>query len=258
MSQRLDTICKYCCFAQWDDITQTGCRLNKIDQYKRVGADVLECYDEDAEFFVIKNRLCPYHRTLKWWENNQDSYEQTLKYETRLSFKIIVFLETNIDDLKKTLLSVIRQDYAPAKVDIIRPKNCTIRPKAVIDVLNKVNIPCKWQIHNQLIQHTTLQSIHYAQRSDNYNYYVSCKSGYKLPHNLFSAITNYVIDNLEQFACILLPKYSEYNGLVVPKSVHEYWYFVGDPNKNMIENIKDWECQENQQVCKKWKNIVRQ
>jgi hypothetical protein len=44
------------------------------------------------------------------------------------------------------------------------------------------------------------------------------------------------------FGLIEIEKDSD-EGVVVPLHVHEYWYFQGDVNKTITENIREYQCQ---------------
>ena len=67
-----NTSCKDCVFAEYEEVTQTGCRMNMIKKYSN-NENIIECYDEEKEFFVIKARICPYMRT-KLWKDRIDKY----------------------------------------------------------------------------------------------------------------------------------------------------------------------------------------
>ena len=59
--QEVNTSCKDCIFATWEEETQVGCDLGKIALYKERKTPIIEAFDdEDREFFVIKNLLGNY------------------------------------------------------------------------------------------------------------------------------------------------------------------------------------------------------
>lgn len=57
------TSCKNCCFAIYENITQTGCELGRVDRFRSVNK-VVEAYDNDKEFYVIQD-FCNCYRSNK-------------------------------------------------------------------------------------------------------------------------------------------------------------------------------------------------
>ena len=53
--QEINTSCKDCIFATWEEDTQIACDLGKIKLYKERKTPIIEAFDdEDKEFFVVK------------------------------------------------------------------------------------------------------------------------------------------------------------------------------------------------------------
>ena len=102
----MNTSCKNCHYAIYEGITQIGCKLNRIDKWQQQ-TEVLEAYDEEKEFYVIKDRVCnaynewtyydltdvydiiklPY--TLLIWGNKQQ-IEDSLKFSVNIPPKKIL------------------------------------------------------------------------------------------------------------------------------------------------------------------------
>ncbi len=245
-----DTVCKYCCFAEWSDdgITQTDCKLGMIQKYRKIGSSILECYDEDKEFYVIKNRICPFNRSDRWLEHFREHYQEILDKETRPIIHVII-LFTTLDELRQTITTIDDQEFPPVMVTVFRPWGCKTYPSDIVKILENTNY--KWKIHNQLKQDESIDYIiHQIQRTVPYQYYLLCKAGEKIPHDLFSGIQDITINKLQQFGCIT------HEGIeVIPRSVHNYWYFHGDPNLSIVQNIKDWEEKEGENVCLTYQQI---
>lgn len=85
-----NTSCKDCTFAIYDGNTQTGCKDNRIIKFKD---DIIEAYDNDKEFFVIK-RLCTLYRTKEWNEGIADI--EKAKNESQVTFDLLINCD-NID-----------------------------------------------------------------------------------------------------------------------------------------------------------------
>ena len=58
-SNEAETICRDCAFAVYDEDSQTGCSIGKLDKFEEQGAEIIEVYDEtNKEFFVVMGRVC--------------------------------------------------------------------------------------------------------------------------------------------------------------------------------------------------------
>lgn len=263
-----DTPCKNCCFALYEDITQVGCARNRIEKYQSTGVEIVEAYDEEKEFFVIKNRLCPFYRDQKWldaFSGRPDSdIEKILKFETMSSFHLIILLQKDSEfkDLEETVRSVEFEfeNVPPSQVTIVRPRGLSqIKAKDIKDLFN--GIPVRWRIENLLVDKTDSQIIHSVQKTIKSQYYCVCKAGYKLPVNYFRTVHKAVIDNLLQFGMVEVEE-GDLNGIIIPLHVHEYWYFHGHIEKTIPENIKEYQCQnQDQQIVfqlKQVKNFILQ
>ena len=75
MYSRFDTSCKECVFAEYmsakitdsqtvEDVTQLGCRLDKLNLFKKYDVEILEVYDEEKALEIYK-RIKTYHSVLK-------------------------------------------------------------------------------------------------------------------------------------------------------------------------------------------------
>ena len=92
--QQIKTSCKECVCSIYKDATQTGCSFDRI---KKFGTDVIEAYDDNKEFYVIK-RFCNFYRNPKW--NNGEFDAEKIKHECACSFEVIINcdnLTTDID-----------------------------------------------------------------------------------------------------------------------------------------------------------------
>ena len=63
-NRRLETSCKECVFAIYNNETQTGCKHERVGKF-RDRDELIEAYDDDKEFYVI-SRVCNYFRSQKW------------------------------------------------------------------------------------------------------------------------------------------------------------------------------------------------
>lgn len=86
LENRYETACKNCLFAVYDHKTQIGCRLGRLDKY--IDRDeVIEVYDEEAEFYVIKG-ICNTVRQTEW--NNGVANVEKVMEEARPKFDVYI------------------------------------------------------------------------------------------------------------------------------------------------------------------------
>ena len=236
-----NTSCKACVFAEYEDLTQTGCNRGMIDKYRDAEVKILEAYDEDREFYVISNRLCPYYRTKAWanriGEEDFDVIsERMLKFETQLSFHVMVFMQDDLDALTQTIVSLAEQKMHPMQVTVIRPRTSLVEPGVVTDMLNQdENTPFKWRLENLWTDVPDRMAIHMVQKVAKTQYYVVAHAGHEFDKDFFSSINAAVIENILQFA--MIEPEGGGDGTVIPLPVHEYWHFQGDVNVTIPENI---------------------
>ena len=111
----LDTPCKNCIFAKYNGITQYGCKLDKLDIFRKHDTYISEAYDEDKEFYVIKNRTCIEFRTTRWKHINEPLWDQKdrLRQENEIRYQAIIIVNDNLQDTLTTLDSLVNQSIPP-------------------------------------------------------------------------------------------------------------------------------------------------
>lgn len=241
-----DTPCKDCCFAIYEDITQVGCSRNRIEKYKNAGNEIIEAYDEDKEFYVIKGRLCPYYRNRDWLNrigDNPTSLEMMLSVETAATIHLIIFLrDKSIEELDKTIKSIDVENSSvkPIQVTVVRPRSSKLKVQELKDYLNSIQVI--WRIENLIVDMDDTKTIHMIQKTLTSQYYCTCNSGFEFEDRYFEKMNNAVLEDLLQFGMIESSKDSN-EGIIIPIHVHQYWYFNGDTQKSIPENIREYQCQ---------------
>lgn len=240
-----NTCCKECVFAEYDDVTQTGCKRGMIDKYRSVGSNIIEAYDKDKEFYVIPNRLCPFFRKQSWIDRIPEEYEKDiesiLKLETTLAFHVIILVHNeSLDDIHRTIDSLIGEEHKPIQITIIRHIESDIRPRDITDSLK--SLPIKWRTENLVVKMQDENAIHMVQKTLKSNYYSIARAGFIFPAKYLERVNKAVIEDLIQFGMIEIVEGDD-QGIILPLSVHEYWYFHGDAEKTIPECLRDYQCQ---------------
>ena len=140
----IHTACKDCVFMVKNGQTQTGCKLGRIDLYRKKKAEILSAYDEfNNEFFVINDRFCIYKRSKEWGEELPTyEWEETVRKQTKPRYQAIVFFrdEHKLEDLHKTMESLVEQYNSPIVVTIANSNKAMV-PTAIINSLERGDFP---------------------------------------------------------------------------------------------------------------------
>lgn len=241
----IDTPCQFCCFATYDGRTQVGCSQKVLDKFREKGTEIIEAWNHDGEFFVIKGRSCRSYRTNDWLDrfDNDEEMQATLSIEKTLKFQVLILLrDKTVADLSDTVESLNREPYKPAFISVIRQPHSGTSPRALTEVFDYY--PGKWQVNNLLLEQEENGAIHKACNDKRTDYYVIVEAGTIVPPNLLADINNAVNNELIRFAMV---EEHVSNIKIIPASVHNYWYFKGDPDKTVAENIEDYQAENPEQ-----------
>jgi len=238
MPQQIDTPCKDCLFALYEDNTQTGCNVNMIQKFRRYDVPILEAYDEDKEFYVIQGKRCLWHRTETWKWAGENPYEQVsaIRNEIEISYQGIVFCDNDFEDTKKTVESLTSQYIAPKHITLIRRPDNPVTGKEMHIWLQK---HCKKQDIAWRIQNVTATDLPNGFHIDMvisrhpYQYYFVCNSGCEVPQNLFSSLNQKIVEELYPLT-ILAPNEAG-NGLIVSYILHKI--FQGNQDVGMLQKV---------------------
>jgi len=207
----IHTPCKECIFAEFEGNTQVSCFLNKIEQYKKLGIEILEVYDDAAEFYVINGKKCLWLRSKEWLEKNQIDNIETAKnivtQENTTKYISVLYLEeTNVlQDVETVIDSLLNQKILPKGIMVIKEKQKKYRVSLneIQKLLNSTSIP--WRLQNFIDEDMTFdQRIRSIIKSAPMNrfYFLIYPSKYK-HYNFAEVIDNY-IQSGNSFGCINL------------------------------------------------------
>ena len=246
----IQTSCKQCVFAVYEDLTQVDCKQDMLDKYRDNGDSVIDCYDENAEFNVIEGRKCPYQRDTKWASRFSDlatleTVQKVLHLETRLGFNVILYItDFDLAMIEKTVASLTSQSEQPSNVTlVISAKEFSTGLLQTIQT-TFLDYKGKWNVRFMKTNEKPRKVGHLINKTTKCQYMVFADSGYEFENDFFKSINDSIIDNLIQFAAIKPTVGSEINGLVIPTTVYEHWYTMGDRDFSIYENIKDYECEQ--------------
>jgi hypothetical protein len=191
----MDTSCKDCCFAEYDKNTQIDCNLDKLSKFRKANIEILEAYDNEKEFFVIKSKTCVCHRTKEWAKLYSDKILEKLKEETKLKCDVIVYLDSKNTkyDLEKTISSINYSEITANKVIIINNK-ANIKPSEIQTIAN-INFTNKWTLEIIIEENLDRKDcLSLITNRLNGQYFIFINAGIYLNHNLISNINFYIND----------------------------------------------------------------
>jgi len=112
--QEIKTNCKNCQCAIYEGSTQTSCSFDRIEGF---GDGVIEAYDDEKEFYVIK-RFCNYYRSPKWNDGKLDL--DKIKHESAVSFDVVIVCDdlTEESDANNLIDTVAKSNYYKDKLNI--------------------------------------------------------------------------------------------------------------------------------------------
>lgn len=239
---QVDTCCKECVFAVWDGITQTDCSLDRISMYSELGA-VQECFDEEKEFYVIRNRICPCYRTQKWADRQKGSLKEQIEKELQISYHIILFSSSLINNVKGFLKTLLNQQVLPKILTIIRRPSDVGGADLVRLCQQLIGDKFAWtvrDIKNIELTETQLIDESVRTRQKNIPYYCVFYTDEGLPNNFFDELNNKILNEGFRFAMIMPEKGK--HGLIVPYSIHQHLF--GNYKKSILNKLRDEKCSD--------------
>lgn len=138
--QRVVTSCKDCKWASFEGNTQSGCRFDLLQKYKKAGIQVIEAYDNDKEFNVI-DRICIFSR-----HKSSEATMADVQRESYVKYQVIVMLRNEyMNELSVCLDSIARQQIKPQHITVVKPKSIDVQPFKVTKLLSRCGIPWRYQ-----------------------------------------------------------------------------------------------------------------
>ena len=125
--KQIHTSCADCSFANYSGTTQVSCELGRIENYKDMGAEILEAYDDDErEFFVINDRICIYHRGPEWAAQYEKcELTERVQKEVQVPYQCILLASpdsySDLSEIESQILSLSKQKIVPRFINIVIP-----------------------------------------------------------------------------------------------------------------------------------------
>ena len=231
---KIHTPCKYCVFAIYDENTQTDCAIKELNYYRQHGAEIIEVYDNDKEFYVINGYRCLYHRNHNWAATKTEPYLEHIYEEIKMRYQAIVVANQSLVDIEITVQSLANQELPPIHISVIRPKHSIISPRQITELLQTTGI--EWRVENMMNPNLKIENhidiiIDFVPKPN----YAVFQAGFIVPAQTFSYINDKIIKReLSYFT--LLPNDGG-NGFITSYYLHKN--FQGNKGYSLIEKLKE-------------------
>ena len=224
INYNIHTSCRDCFFADYDGSTQKylGCKIHRLNLY--YPGDIIECFDEEKEFYVINNNICLFCRRDIPKDIDVDTIYNHIREQIKIRYHLIIINRSDIDVLSSTLSSVKAQDIAPIIVTVIN-YNKDISDLVLGETLNNYHF-LNWRIAKPFNPDLTQEdyidlAIDGTKQKIKYNFYIVINAGFIIPQNFVRKIDALVNDELIKF--VMITPDNDKNGMVVPLMTHEMY-----------------------------------
>lgn len=257
---KIETPCKNCAFATWNEKTQIGCSNGALDQLVINGAELIEAYDDEKEFYVVKNRICPVKVNINsdWYKSRQFLSSEDLLKEVRETIRlhcdaiVVVPLGSSLSEVIDTVDSLKNQLYQPEKIILVNESG--FKPIQLINIVKPTGIHYSVeQVQEKLHEdEKLLRLVQIGAKKVKSNYYSVFESGYIVPNDYYSSIDEALHEKFERFLC--LEPEEGISGLFVSMRMHKA--LCGNSEGSLVDKIKLLtEEQNNQHLVKKLSTI---
>lgn len=229
----IHTSCKNCVFAKYDGITQTDCLIGMLTKLKECnGAEILEVYDEDKEFYVINNKKCfgckePGYFTNRKLENT--TIEEKIEYVKNLlvvKYVLMIDCSTLSPERSEDILTKLNQDdnaIKPVLVNFFVGASSENGFNEYFQAFRKSGLNCKWKIINvQDEEEPFITSVHRAISTDREGLFICTVSGNdNMLHEIITEANTIAYEKMERFIIISNKEgtVNFYNKLVYKNSI---------------------------------------
>lgn len=241
----IKTICRDCIFAEFteDAITQTGCKLGKLDIYRdKDKAKAIE--DENGLEYYEISTFCNTCRDKTWDDKFSDPIERVIK-EVEIKIDGIIVEDTKNKDWEKDVFtsvnSLLAQTIRPCRIVIVCYRKTQSFTK-LKDFLDKAEI--KYDIVNVLEYAGNINElINHGVKKCRNQFYTIVESGSELPSDFFEKLNTIVNVDLDQFSMIEPRK--QLTGLTIQRKLHHIIQNLVGKDFNIVEVVKKLASEQN-------------
>jgi len=228
--QKIHTSCKDCIFAKYEEKTQMGCKLGRVEAFTTLG-NTLEAEDDERQFFLINGRYCNAYQPetgdfAKAFK--PEDWATTMRKMLQLRLSVLVVMEDGTDPqiLEPTIEALLSQTLVPHQVVFINNQTAVKPAELHSRLFKQLGNTMTWRI-NQIFERTKEQKFVSPERAIDLaipsvvgSYYTVIRPGTKLPQTFVKDLDVALNDKMERFS-LLLPTPAG-NGLTVQTDMHKH------------------------------------
>jgi len=230
---QVHTACKNCVFAEYDQSTQVGCKLDKIKDYEGAGIPVVEVQDGDKNFNIIDGRFCMFYRNEEVMQKySQDSWEEMVKLQTKVPYHAIIFIgeDSSFKEIKAVCNKLKKQYVKPNMVTFVNkqypkytrdPEN-NVKPSVMLELLvdsgfHKYNL--KNVYDEKMDDRSLIDLVFDGSKDEPYPFYVVFESGFNIPKSFSKDLNDAILIKMMQIG--FAKPVDDINGMIVNRVAHK-------------------------------------
>ena len=234
------TSCRKCVFSAKDEKgRQTGCKLGRIEKFRKKGVNVIEAYNEEDEFYGIE-AWCNAHRTEEWeLAHKGEDLLAVARQEAAPNVNFIILVKDSMDNIEKTINSILNQKSKAARIVVVH--SGSEDNVDYIELIHKCNDllgdNISYKVQNVMPGMTQEEVVDEAFVNLVNGYYSVFECGREVPQDLIEVLHTNLYDELKDIG--LIKAHDGINGLVVQCVLHKFLY--GNNGASMETKLRDGE-----------------
>lgn len=247
----ISSSCKLCLFAIYDGDTQVGCELNRVEKVKNHNTyELIEATDDEKNFYVLNNHICPYQRTNNWIHADSNDRKAMVEKEVYMKWVATIIAHTyDIDLIEKRLQEISSQNIKPSAITLAL-NNCP-NIEEIFKIMDKYTDI--WYLQNNLYDDTSdrfiIDSCFDKMKRQKFLFYGVFEVDKPINPDFYKRVHKYVIEDMNQYG--ILKHKDTIHEMVVSKLIHVK--YAG--NANGID-LEDKVLNDNKSIS--WSNLEKE
>lgn len=203
----ISTVCKNCIFAIYNDKTQIGCELGRTKTVNDHPVyELIEAKDDEKNFYVLNNHICPYQRTTTWSHSESEDKIAKAKEEVYMPWAALLFYRCNgIDAMEDRIKELKQQSIPPKVVTLIINQDITEEELRSVFQMMEDNLDIWYLqrvIEKNLPDRFTGDLCFEKMKKHRFMFYSYFDSDKPIDLDYYDKIHKYVIDDMETYGII--------------------------------------------------------
>ena len=216
----ISSSCKLCLFAIYDGDTQIGCEFNRTEKVKNNKVyELIEATDNEKNFYVLNNHICPYQRTSHWIHADSDNKKAMAEKEVYMRWSaILIAHKENLDLIEQRLKEIQSQSVRPAVITLVLDQCENV--EKIFKLMDKYTDI--WYLHNNLYEDAPdrfiIDCCFEKMKRHKFLFYSVFELDKPINPQFYQRIHNYVIENMNQYGVI--KNENSLHEMIVSKLIH--------------------------------------